>query len=498
MKYIIGMDIGTTAAKGVLYDLNGQMIISASRGYPLIQRKLGQAEEDPQVILDAVQKIIFKLAEKVQGEVAAISWSSQMHSLIGLGKNYEILTNSITWADNRCTNIVEEVKKNGLAQKIYHTTGMPIHPMAPIYKLMWLKQSNPNLFHQVQKWIGIKEYIIFRLTGKIMIDTTMAAGTGMLNLKTLSWDQDLLQKAGIAADQLPDLASPTEIVGSVSTEYVQKLGISADTKIVLGASDGYLSTIGVDAVDENHFALNVGTSGAIRTISPQAQVDQDARYFCYSASKRQFLLGGPVNNGGIVLDWARRTLTLLNEKATVKDFLRLAKSAQVGSNGLIFLPYLGGERAPIWDANARGSFVGLTRQHTKADMARAVIEGIIFNLYDAATGLIESTKKPAAINATGGFMQSDLIRQTCADIFDVPIVTMKEQQSGSLAAMFLARQALGLNKNVDEIGRFVEKGKVYYPNQKEAAIYQKLFPLYREIKNDLAASYQKFRDINTI
>ena len=165
-------------------------------------------------------------------------------------------------------------------------------------------------------------------------------------------------------------------------------------------------------------------------------MDQDARYFCYSASKRQFLLGGPVNNGGIVLDWARRTLTLLNEKATVKDFLRLAKSAQVGSNGLIFLPYLGGERAPIWDANARGSFVGLTRQHTKADMARAVIEGIIFNLYDAATGLIESTKKPAAINATGGFMQSDLIRQTCADIFDVPIVTMKEQQSGPLLLCF--------------------------------------------------------------
>lgn len=489
MKYIIGIDIGTTATKGVLYDLDGQTIMIVSQSYPLIQKELGQAEEDPQVIFNAVQKIIFKLAKEVQGKIAAISWSSQMHSLIGLGKNNQVLTNSITWADNRCTTVVEEAKETDLAQKIYQKTGMPLHPMAPIYKLIWLKQSNPDLFHLVQKWIGIKEYIIYRLTGKIVTDTAMAAGTGMLNLKTLDWDQDLLKAAEIDAAKLPSLADPATVVGEICAKYVHNLGISSDAKIVLGASDGYLSTVGVNVVDENHFALNVGTSGAVRTIVKNSQIDQDARYFCYPASKQQFLLGGPVNNGGIVLDWARRTL--LDEKATVEDFLQLAKNAPVGSKGLIFLPYLGGERAPIWDAKARGSFVGLTRQHTKAEMAQAVIEGIIFNLYDAATGLIESTKKPAAINATGGFMQSDFIRQMCADIFDVPIVTMKEQQSGTLAAMFLARQVLGLNKKIDEIGQFVENDKVYYPHKKEAAIYQKMVPLYREIENDLATSYQK-------
>ena len=484
------MDVGTTATKGVLYDENGKAVFSASKGYPLIQTKIGQAEEDPKVIFDAVQEVIFALTQKADGEIAAISWSSQMHSLIGLDKDNNLLTNSITWADNCAKNVVQDAKKSGLARKIYQKTGMPMHPMAPIYKMLWLKDNEPELFNQVKKWIGIKEYLIFRLTGKLIIDTTMAAGTGMLNLKTLTWDQELLDTLNVKQEQLPEIAQPTEIVAPIKEEYVQKLGIDSDTKIVLGASDGYLSTIGVNAIDSDHFALNVGTSGAVRTIVDQPKIDQNASYFCYPVDKKHYLLGGPVNNGGIVFNWARQTLFDAGE--TPQDYLDVAQSAPAGSRNLIFLPYLGGERAPIWDANARGSFVGLTRMHQKPEMARAVIEGIIFNLYDAAFSLIKNTKKPVAINATGGFLKSDFVRQLCADIFNVPIVTMKEQQSGTLAAMFLARQALGINQDLSEIEQFAQEDKVYFPNPKEAVIYQNMFPLYCEIKNALAASYSKF------
>lgn len=490
MKYIIGMDVGTTATKGVLYDENGKAFFSASKGYPLIQTKIGQAEEDPKVIFDAVQEVIFALTQKADGEIAAISWSSQMHSLIGLDKDNNLLTNSITWADNCAKNVVQDAKKSGLARKIYQKTGMPMHPMAPIYKMLWLKDNEPELFNQVKKWIGIKEYLIFSLTGKLIVDTTMAAGTGMLNLKTLTWDQELLDTLNVKQEQLPEIAQPTEIIAPIKEEYVQKLGIDSDTKIVLGASDGYLSTIGVNAIDSDQFALNVGTSGAVRTIVDQPKIDQNASYFCYPVDKKHYLLGGPVNNGGIVFNWARQTLFDAGE--TPQDYLDVAQSAPAGSRNLIFLPYLGGERAPIWDANARGSFVGLTRMHQKPEMARAVIEGIIFNLYDAAFSLIKNTKKPVAINATGGFLKSDFVRQLCADIFNVPIVTMKEQQSGTLAAMFLARQALGINQDLSEIEQFAQEDKVYFPNPKEAVIYQNMFPLYCEIKNALAASYSKF------
>lgn len=489
MKFIIGIDIGTTATKGVLYDLNGQEHMTASQSYPLIQKEALQAEEDPEVIFAAVEKIIFTLANKAKGKIIAISWSSQMHSLLGLGKSGQLLTNSITWADNRCFKIVEKAKIDGLAQRIYQKMGVPMHPMAPIYKLMWLKQKEPQLFEKVEKWIGIKEYIIFRLSGKIMTDISMAAGTGMLNLKTLDWDSELLQLLKIKHLNLPNIVNSTKAI-PLKLKYLQKLGLKEDTKLVIGASDGYLSTIGAGSIDGSHFALNVGTSGAIRTISSQIKLNKQAQYFCYPASSNQFLLGEPVNNGGIVLEWAKKTL--LNDNSSVQDLLDLAQTAPAAARNLIFLPYLGGERAPIWDANARGCFVGLTRQHTKADLARAVVEGIIFNLFDAALELIRNTQKPVAINATGGFFQSDFIKQLCANIFDIPVALMKQQQSGTLAAMFLARQALGLNTNLIEIKHFVQEDRIYHPNKKEAAIYQDLFPLYREIRNDLATSYRKF------
>lgn len=489
MNYIVGMDIGTTASKGVLYQENGKKIEEISIPYPLIQEKVDQAEEDPQVIFDAVQKIIFDLSKRASGNIQAISWSSQMHSLIGLGKEYQLLTQSITWADNRSSQIVAQAKENGLAQDIYQQTGMPPHPMAPVYKLLWLKKENPKLFAQVQKWIGIKEYIIWRLTGKLVIDTTMAAGTGLLNLHTLTWDRELLDKVELDSEKLPLLAKPEDVVGKVKPEYVQKLGLNSKTKVILGASDGYLSTIGVGVLDKKYFALNVGTSGAVRAIASEAIVDPKNRFFCYPVDKSHYLLGGPVNNGGIVFEWARKTI--FGPDQTAEDFINVAETVPAGSNGLIFHPYLGGERAPIWNAEARGSFIGLSRNHTKPQMARSVLEGIVFNLLGAARGLRENIGEPEALRITGGFVKSDFVRQLIADIFNLPVVVIKNNQSGTLAAMFLAQLALNEADSLEKIVKETDESKVYFPNPKNVKIYQDIIPIYREVEHDLDQSYDK-------
>lgn len=490
MKYIIGIDVGTTATKGVLYDENGQKVASVKRGYPLIQEKMDQAEEDPKLIFDAVQDVIFALSQKER--IEAISWSSQMHSLIGLDENKELLTNSLTWADNRAKNVVKKAKAEGLAQKIYQQTGMPIHPMAPVYKLFWLKQEKPEIFSKVKYWLGIKEYLIYRLTGKLVEDLSMAAGTGLLNLKTLTWDQELLSQVGITTQTLPKLVKSSDIIGSVKEEYRQKLDLDESTKVIAGASDGYLSTIGVGAIDEKDFAMNVGTSGAVRCLAQESIIDKKAQFFCYPADQG-YLIGGPVNNGGIVFEWARKVLLGPNESA--EDFLTLAQSAAVGSKGLIFHPYLGGERAPIWDANARGSFVGLTRSHSQAEIARSVIEGIVFNLYDASHAIIQSASTPHAIRITGGFVQSDFVRQMLADVYNLPIIAMKNSEGGTLAAMFLGKQALGLSRDLSEIRKFTSEEKVYFPNPENVARYQNVIPIYREIENDLAKSHEKLTNL---
>lgn len=488
MDYIIGMDIGTTATKGVLYDEQGQKVAEKSVPYPLIQDKPNQAEEDPNIVFDAVQQIIYSLSQKTSN-IVAISWSAQMHSVIGLDDNYNLLTNSITWADNRAEKIVKKAKQDDLAQKIYQKTGMPIHPMAPVYKLLWLKHEEPKLFSKVKYWLGVKEYIIYRLTGRLIEDTTMAAGRGMLNVNTLDWDQEILEIVGISKTQLPQVKPPTYQIDEINSEYRKKLGLSLHTKIIIGASDGYLSTLGVGVLSKDDFALNVGTSGAVRTLSPQPVLDREARFFCYSADNSSYLLGGPVNNGGIVFEWARKTIFEADE--TPQDFLTLAQTVPAGSNGLLFHPYLGGERAPIWNADARGSFIGLTRNHTKPQMARSVLEGIVFNLLGASHALSDSVGKPKSLRITGGFVQSDFIRQMLADIFNLPVVAMKDDQGGTLAAMFLARLALGMSRDLTEIKDFVREDKVYFPNEKEAAVYQEIIPLYCEVEHEIAQSYAK-------
>lgn len=485
MKEIIGIDVGTTASKGILYDESGNELARKSIAYPLIQDKVDQAEEDPKIIFDAVQRILFDLAgiAKEKGQLMAISWSAQMHSVIGLDENFEPLTKSITWADNRAQ---EEIKDNNI---IYQQTGMPPHPMAPIYKLKWLKKKNPSLFQHVHYWVGIKEYIIARLTGELREDITMAAGTGLMNLTKQVWDKEILASLGIHEHQLPKLGQPTDLVGHLTSEFSQKLNIAPDVSIILGASDGYLSTIGVGALTSNEFALNVGTSGAVRTLVEKPLLDRQEKFFTYAAPDNKYLIGGPVNNGGIVFAWAKDTL--FGPDATVNDYLNAAQTVPAGSNGLFFHPYLGGERAPIWTPDARGSFVGLTRNHTQPQMARSVLEGIIYNLAGVAKTLSDQVTKPNVLKVTGGFVKNDFIRQMIADIFNVPVQTMKQEQGGGLGAFFLASLALGWSKEYDEIKNLIREAKTYFPNQENVQVYQELLPIYREIEADLASTYQK-------
>ena len=488
MNYIIGIDIGTTATKGILYNNDGNEISSKSHSYHLIQNEVDQAEEDPLLIIQFVEDIITSLAREAKGQIRAISWSSQMHSLIGLDKDKKPLTNIITWADNRSKHIVSQAKESDLGMTIYNKTGIPIHPMAPVYKLLWIKQDQPELFSQVRYWVGIKEFIIYCLNGELDIDISMAAGTGLLNVETLQWDTEILDLISITPDQLPKIVSTTAILGNIHPDIIKKLGLTEETKLVAGASDGYLSTIGVGVLGNKEFVLNVGTSGAIRTLSPKPDLDKEARIFCYAASANHFLLGGPVNNGGIIYQWAQKVYF---ESENEAELMNLAQTTPAGSNGLIFHPYLGGERAPLWNSDARGSFTGLNRNHGKPQIARSVLEGIVMNLFDAAQLIFTDSGKPDRIRVTGGFMANDFICQLTANVFNLPIVVMKNHESGTMAAMFLARLALGISKDFTEIRNFVCEDKVFNPEVTDAAVYREIFPIYQLIKNQMESCYSE-------
>lgn len=499
MDYIVGIDIGTTSTKALLYDLNGKIYAKANKGYTLYQTEPDMAEEDPDVMFEATMQAIKEVVAEsklTDGKVVAISWSAQQHSLIALDKDYKPLTRAITWADNRAEKYASEYKKNGKGMTVYQHTGLPIHPMGPFYKLLWLKNEHPEICDKAAYWVGIKEYIIWRYTNVLAEETSMAAATGLLNMKTVDWDDEILKMVDVKRSQLPELVECTHAIDGIKPEYAKEMGIPADVKVVMGATDGALSTIGVGALETGTLAINIGTSAAVRSFMDKPLVDPKARLYCYPIMEGKYLVGGPINNGGIVFNWAHDALfggehetAKLLRKDSYDMLTDIAETVPAGAGGLLFHPYLGGERAPLWDANARASFFGLNRQHTRAHMVRAVLEGIVFNLYMTTLALTKVTGDPKAILVAGGFVRSSLGRQIMADIYEHEITIPASYESGCLAAMYLAKMSLGMESDLAGITKYIGKEKHYEPNKENYEIYRKLKPIYINLIQKLEEEY---------
>ena len=500
MEYMIGVDLGTTSTKAVLFDDRNQVVASANKGYKLYRDAPDMAEEDLdeifEALIDALSEVV--RAAKLQGDdkIAAVSFSSAMHSLIAFDQDWQPLTRVITWADTRAVKYTEELKATGLGQEIYSQTGTPIHPMAPLSKLLWLRAEHADIFNQAAHYMGIKEYLFHRLFGTNKMDISLASGTGLFNIFKLDWDEQALAVTGITKAQLPTPVEPYEYETTMAPEYAAVIGISADTPFVYGAGDGPLSNLGVNAVKPGVAAITIGTSGAIRVVSDQPVIDPKGRTFTYALDKDHWVVGGPVNNGGDVFRWARDNM-FDAEKSTAAllgvdayDLMtQIAARVPAGSDGLIFHPYLGGERAPIWDANARGSFFGLNHGHTRAHMLRSVLEGITFNVYMVSLALEEVVGDLKAIQATGGFARSPLWRQMFADIFEQPVTVPEAFESGSLAAVIVAQKALGLIDDLYDIEQYVGSSNTYQPMPENFEAYRELAPIFIRLSRQLQTEY---------
>jgi gluconokinase len=282
----------------------------------------------------------------------------------------------------------EQLKAAPEGDRLYQQTGTPIHPMSPLTKIIWLRQEHPDIFASAAKFISIKEYIFYRWFRQFVVDHSIAAATGLLNIQSLQWDDLALAIAGITPAQLSYLVPVTEIFQPLPVPIANGLGISPTTPVVIGANDGVLANLGLGAVTPTHAAITIGTSGAIRAIVDRPLVDPHQRLFCYAFTHDRWLVGGATNNGGVILQWLRDKLFL---DSTYEDLIQLAETVPPGAEGLLFHPYLLGERSPLWRSEARGSFFGLSINHTKAHLVRAVLEGIGLNLHLIFEALQEDT-----------------------------------------------------------------------------------------------------------
>ena len=503
-SYYLGVDIGTTSTKAVLFNKKGIVVECETVLYPLHTPNQLIAEQDPEeifrAVLTSVRETLRKSAIPSQS-LALVSFSAAMHSLIAIGKNGELLTQSITWADTRSAQHAKKIKEEIDGHEIYLRTGTPIHAMSPLAKLVWLKSDEPAIFEGAEKFIGIKEYVFHKLFGEYVIDHSLASATGLFNLRNLDWDEGALSVAGITAEKLSRPVPTTHLQTGLSAEYATFMGIRQDVPFVIGASDGVLSNLGVNAIEPGVIAVTIGTSGAIRTVSPVPKTDSKGRTFCYVLTEDHWVVGGPVNNGGIVLHWLRDEFAT-SETETAKrlgidpyDVLtNIASNVNTGADGLLFLPYLTGERAPLWDANARGSFFGLSIHHKKQHMIRAVLEGIVFNLYTVLLAVEELTGETVRIQASGGFARSEMWRQLMADVFDKPVIIPESFESSCLGAIVLGMYATGEIEDFSIVSEMIGETHTHSPDPEASAIYRELLPIYIRLSRLLKDEYESISD----
>ncbi|MDN3585938.1 gluconokinase [Pedobacter aquatilis] len=489
MKYIIGIDIGTGSTKAVALNLNYEPISTSQHHYPTHSSKPGYSEQDPEVIWQAFLKCIADLKTELGAEPITIGLSSAMHSLILVNAEGLPLAPMLTWADNRSATIAERLLSSEIGLKLYAETGTPIHPMSPLCKIIWLKENAPALFAQTDKFISIKEYIWFKLFGEYVVDYSIASCTGLFDIDTLKWNNKALELCNISTANLSEPVS-TSYSSSKITQIHQHLLKSENLSFVIGASDGCLANLGSEAIFEGSAALTIGTSGALRVASTKPIVNKKAMTFNYILDRETFICGGPINNGGLALQWLMKNVfgkNELNEADYIHLFEEMEKT-DIGSNGLIFLPYLTGERAPIWNSKASGVFIGLSNQHHQKHMARAVIEGICFSLNDVLTEMEANGANIQKIHASGGFVHSQTWMQILADVTGKEILLITEEDASAVGAAYLAAKTTGI------VDYYPSKKKTFdmiNPNPANHIFYKQRFTIYKKAYLNLKECMQE-------
>jgi gluconokinase len=483
MKYYLGVDIGTTSAKAVAFSLIGDVLAAFSCPYKMYHPQPSWSEQDPDEVYNAVITCTNKVISSLPSYTPAfVAFSSAMHGLFAIDKEGKPLTNCMIWADNRAAEIADRLKSTEWGEYCYHSTGVPVHAMSPLCKIIWLKENEPLIFKKASKFISIKEYIYHKIFGEYIIDTSVASASGLLKTKTLLWDEKILDYLDITSSSLSQIVSTkhTLIYKGLDSNNNNFL-LPSNVPFIIGASDGALANLGSGAIYNSSMAISIGTSGAARIVVDKPETDMKMRTFCYHLKDNLYVLGGPSNNGAVVLEWLKDSL--LETTETFAELFQRAAAIPAGSDDLLFLPYVLGERAPIWNSNARGVYFGLNINHTKSHLIRACMEGIIYSMHSIAKILLEK-REITEIHATGGFVHSSLWLQMLADTFNIQVLVSAAVESSALGAVIIGMESLQLAP--------LPRKKIlstYEPDLLNHEIYMKGFERFERIYESLKEEF---------
>lgn len=507
MGYLLGVDIGTSGTKTVLFNLTGGVLASDLQEYPLYQPKNGWAEQEPEDWWRATHTSIRNVLRKSgidPREIKGIGLSGQMHGLVMIDADGDVLRRSIIWCDQRtsaeCAYITEKVGESRLIE----ITANPALTGFTASKVMWVKLNEPQVFGKIHKIMLPKDFIRFKLTGELATEVSDASGMQFLDVPNRKWSGEVLAKLGLREDMLCKVYESCEITGEVNREGAELTGLAAGTPVAGGAGDQAAGAVGNGIVKAGVISSTIGSSGVVFAHSDKVTIDPYGRVhtFCHAVPGAWHTMG-VTQGAGLSLQWFRNQFCGAEVAAAagmgVDSYYLLDKQASLvgpGANGLLYLPYLMGERTPHLDADCRGVFFGLSAKHVKRDMLRAVMEGVVFSLKDCLSIMLEMGVPAVEVRASGGGGKSGLWRQMQADVFGTSIKTVNCSEGPALGAALLAGVGTGIYKNVPEaceatIGIASEQGF-----DKEAhLIYEEYYSLYKQLYASLKGDFKKLANL---
>ena len=482
MKYVIGIDLGTSAVKTLLVAQDGTVRAEATREYPLYHDKAGWSEQDPE---DWVKGTAEALKELVSGpgirpeEIEGVSFSGQMHGLVLLDAQLKPVRRAILWNDTRTTEECREIER-ALGGKLLSVTRNPALEGFTLPKILWVKKHEPAVFEKANLFLLPKDYVRLRLTGETHMDLSDAAGTLILDVAGKRWSEDVLGAFGIPADFCPPLVEAGAQVGTLTSEAAAATGLAPRTKVFAGGADNACGAIGAGILSPGLTLCSIGTSGVVLAYEEDSSADYRGKVHFFNHGKENaFYAMGVTLAAGYSLSWFKGAFA---KGESYDEMLAGVGEIPAGSNGLLFSPYIVGERTPHADAKIRGSFIGIDGSHTRANFARAVMEGITFSLNESIELFRAAGKTADRVVSIGGGAKNPSWLQMQADIFDAEVVSLENEQGPGLGVAMLAAVGCGWFPTLDECGeRFVKRARVYQPVREQAARYKELFGVYREI-----------------
>lgn len=492
-NYLIGIDVGTSAVKTVLFDEEGNVTASASMAYPLYQPQNGWAEQRPEDWRDGVIATIREVAGRFEGSpeaIRGIGISGQMHGLVMLDEKGEVIRPSIIWCDQRTGEEVKDMLGIMPRERWIEITANPPLTGWTAAKILWVKKHEPENYRRCRHILLPKDYIRYVLTGVFATEVSDASGMQLLDVPARIWSQEVLEALDIDRELLGNVFESCEVTGTLLPEMAERLGLSEHTKVVGGAGDNAAAAVGTGVVRDGTAFTTIGTSGVVFAHSSQVAIDPKGRvHTCCCAVPGAWHVMGVTQGAGLSLKWFKdqfcRDYQNLAEQQgkDVYDWINAdAASVPAGSDRLIYLPYLMGERTPHLDPDCRGVFFGLSAIHQRRHLLRAVMEGVAYSLCDCNEILKEMGIHVDGMMACGGGGKSPVWRQMLADLYGCQVKTVRQEEGPALGAAILAGVGCGIYPDVETAcHRLIEEKSSAEPDKERAEVYEKYHRLYQKL-----------------